>query len=100
MARTPITKSMLKKHKGSLRGYYLAEGEEATVRAANAPGSFSDIPKSDIRSMQIADRLYKTTAPVERIKKKKGKPTVKEYGRGVRGLIDSRLSKYEEALGR
>ena len=101
MPRTPITRTMLKKHKGDLRKYYLEGGELASERAANMPGGYSDIPESDIRSIQIAERLYQANTPVKEPKKKKKKlPTFKEYGSGVKGLIKTRLAKYEEALGR
>ena len=78
MPRKPIMRGMLNKYGGNLRDYYMTEGDRATERAANTPGSYRDIPKSDIRSMKIADRLKRypvrtATDTVKRRKKKKKK---------------------------
>jgi len=91
MPRTPITRAMLKKHKGNLRKYYLEEGKMASERAANAPGSYSDIPKSDIRSMTIADRLYNPVETTEIPGKKKKKPTFYKTGKAIQGLVKARF---------
>jgi len=88
---------MLKKHKGDLRKYYLEEGELASERAANMPGGYSDIPESDIRSIQIADRLYQANIPVKEPKKKKKKlPTFYKKGKAVQGLIKARFDEIDK----
>ncbi len=108
MPQRRITREDLKKHKGSLRGYYLAEGDKASERAANAPGSYSDIPKSDIRSMRIAERLKDrgligggAPPPAGRRKKPLKRPVgAIAATMGVVGLIEKRQAVMQRALGR